>query len=338
MAQTFKLNANWQLAWRDLGLQPSTILRRARMPLDLFSRDHISLSAEEYFGLWRAMEEEMGDRLLPLEVGQGFSIEAFDPALFAALCSPDLNTATQRLSKYKPLIGPFTLDVNIGTDQTTLTYGSSVTRPLLPSLGMMELVFLVAFARRATRMHIRPLRVTTPDPVASAAAYEDFFGIQMRRGSTYSVTIAARDAKRPFLTANVQMWRFFEPILDQRLEEIERKATIAERVYAALFEMLPSGRRSVQEVSSTLGMSTRSLQRYLRQEGTNFQQVLNQTREQLARHYLEHSAMTGAEISFLLGYDDPNSFFRAFRTWTGQTPETLRASLSAVTLAGQGTA
>lgn len=49
--------------------------------------------------------------------------------------------------------------------------------------------------------------------------------------------------------------------------------------------------------------------------------------------------MTGAEISFLLGYDDPNSSFRAFRTWTGQTPEALRASFSGKeqTPAGDGT-
>ncbi len=334
MAQAFKISSNWQIILRDLGIRPGNVLRRAGLPADLFARESASISAEEYFRLWRGLEEEMGDRLLALEIGQGVSVEAFDPPIFAALCSPDLNTAAERLSKFKRLIGPFTLDVAIGPDQTVLEYGSLEAGPLPVSLGAMELVFLVHFARLATRTQLRPLRVTTPEPLTPEAPYEAFFGVRLRRGPSYSVTFSDLDAKRPFLTSNVGMWQFFEPALSQRLAEIERDATIAERVYAALFEMLPSGRSSVQDVASTLGMSTRSLQRHLRREETSFQQVLNETREQLARHYLRHSAMTGAEISFLLGYDDPNSFFRAFRTWTGQTPEGLRASFAGIAVAG----
>ena len=52
--------------------------------------------------------------------------------------------------------------------------------------------------------------------------------------------------------------------------------------------------------------------------------LLQETREALARHYLEKTALPVAEISFLLGFDEPNSFYRAFRTWTGTTPERMR--------------
>jgi len=55
---------------------------------------------------------------------------------------------------------------------------------------------------------------------------------------------------------------------------------------------------------------------------------LNELREELAIHYLSSTQFSSAEISFLLGYEEPNSFFRAFRTWTGQTPEIVRASLN----------
>ncbi|MEL6525713.1 MAG: AraC family transcriptional regulator, partial [Chloroflexota bacterium] len=47
-------------------------------------------------------------------------------------------------------------------------------------------------------------------------------------------------------------------------------------------------------------------------------------REELARSYLTTSDYTSGQIAFLLGYEDPNSFFRAFRSWTGQTPEVVR--------------
>ena len=78
-------------------------------------------------------------------------------------------------------------------------------------------------------------------------------------------------------------------------------------------------------MSKTLGVSPRTLQRRLGAEDVKYQDILNQTREQLARHYLTSSSLSGGEISFLLGYDNPNSFFRAFQQWTGTTPETVRS-------------
>ena len=80
-------------------------------------------------------------------------------------------------------------------------------------------------------------------------------------------------------------------------------------------------------VSKKLGTSTRTLQRRLQQERRSYQAVLNETREHLAKHYLKTSSISGAEISFLLGFEDPNSFFRAFHDWTGTTPEQARRSM-----------
>lgn len=55
---------------------------------------------------------------------------------------------------------------------------------------------------------------------------------------------------------------------------------------------------------------------------------MNRTREELARHYLRRKSLSCTEISYLLGYEDPNSFFRAFHGWTGQTPEGARLELA----------
>jgi AraC-like DNA-binding protein len=101
---------------------------------------------------------------------------------------------------------------------------------------------------------------------------------------------------------------------------------MSERVHSALLELLPSGRTSVEAVCRKLGTSSRTLQRRLSDEGETFQSILNRTREALARHYLKRSELTATEISFLLGYDDPSSFFRAFAAWTGTTPEQARAT------------
>ena len=78
-------------------------------------------------------------------------------------------------------------------------------------------------------------------------------------------------------------------------------------------------------VARELAVSTRTLQRRLSDEGTTFQTVLGETRESLAKQYLAHSALSTGEIAFLLGYEEPNSFYRAFRGWTGETPDRVRA-------------
>ena len=328
MPKTYKLTTNWQLILRKLNIPAGNVLRHAGLSEDLLAREHAAVTEEEFFRFWRGVEAEAGDRPVLLEITNEFSLEAFDPAIFAALCSPDMNCAAQRLSRFKALIGPLKLDVAIEEARTQLVCSGVGAKPLPPMLGIAELLFFVQFARRATRAEIVPEQITVIEQPAFQADYEDFFGVRIKKGRSYSIAFTASDAARPFLTANVAMWKFFEPVLSQRLAEIHKEATVSERVHAALYEMLPAGRTSIEEVSSTLGMSTRSLQRRLNSEKTSFKDVLNNTREKLARHYLGQSSMTATEIAFLLGFDEPNSFFRAFKTWTGQTPQSIRATLN----------
>jgi AraC-like DNA-binding protein len=110
------------------------------------------------------------------------------------------------------------------------------------------------------------------------------------------------------------------------MKDLTQNASVRDRVRACLLEMLASGHYSMANIASKLAVSNRTLQRRLREEGTTFQKVLDELREELARHYLSTTDYTSVEISFLLGYEEPNSFFRAFRAWTGQTPEIVRAN------------
>jgi AraC-like DNA-binding protein len=77
------------------------------------------------------------------------------------------------------------------------------------------------------------------------------------------------------------MWRFFEPELRKRLTDIEAEASYANRVRSCLFELLPSGMSSIDDVAKNLAIGKRTLQRQLSQEKTSFQQELNKTREKL---------------------------------------------------------
>jgi AraC-like DNA-binding protein len=170
-----------------------------------------------------------------------------------------------------------------------------------------------------------PKRVTVAGSVADLGGCEEFFGCPVVGGEVYSVVFGAFDARRPFLTHNEEMWEAFEPGLRRRMAEAGERRSTTEEVEQALFELLPSGRSGMIDVASELGIGSRTLQRRLASEGTNWLNVLNQTRERLARHYFESTDLSPTQVSFLLGFEDPNSLFRAFQRWTGTTPEAWRA-------------
>ncbi|MEO0740495.1 MAG: AraC family transcriptional regulator ligand-binding domain-containing protein [Bacteroidota bacterium] len=327
MAVSYRLPTAVGLFLREVGLVPAHVLRRAGLAADLLGREAPAVTGGEYHRLWTAIGEEGGERLIGLDLGRLAAQEVLSPPLIAALASPDLATAAQRLAQYKALIGPIRLTTDADADGLALRM-RGVGFGLPPALALFEVAYWVYFARRATREPVVPRRIELLARPADAVAVEEALGCRVRTGPDVRVTFAEVDAWRPFLTADAEAWRFYEPVLQERLADLEQGASLTERVHATLVEMLPSGRGAVDEVAQALALSPRSLQRHLRREGTTFQKTLARTRETLALHYLRATEITTTEVAFLLGYDDPNSFFRAFRSWTGTTPERARLAFA----------
>ncbi|MGW8811512.1 helix-turn-helix domain-containing protein [Gordonia terrae] len=324
-AERFTVDPAFRAFMHDLRVSPRVVLRRAGLPDGLFGRGPAQLNADEYYRLWSALQDEAGDRNLVLEVGEAISAETFSPPILAALCSPDLAVAAQRIAEFKPLIGPLRLDITDGVTELAIAYRwpGDTEPPAL--LALSELVFWVALARIGTRHKIRPVRVTAPGADGLGVELGRYLGARITPGHEYTITFATADAHRAFLTENDTMWRFMAPELRRRLSDLDAATSTADQVRAALIEMLPAGDSSMTTVVAKLDISPRTLQRQLNQEGTTYKQVLAATRENLARHYLTRDDLRTTDIAYLLGYDNTNSFYRAFRTWTGTTPDAARA-------------
>lgn len=325
--QSFVISPGWAVLLADLGIAPANVLRRAGLPGDLLARGQTALSPEEYFALIKAVEDEIGDPNLPIRIGRAISVEAFDPPIFAAICSRNLNQAAIRIAQYKKLMGPVRLWVTPSDDETILEYRwpPDLQPPAL--LAITELVFWVALVRLATRVEVRPIRVLAPAPPEDVDAYRKYLGVAVQEGPRPSIAFAAEDAARPFLTANESMWEFFQAELPGRLAEMHETATTSDRVRGALLELLPAGQVFIQDVAQALGVAQRTLQRRLRNEKSSFRSLLHETRKDLALYYLQHSQLNVGEISFLLGFENTNSFSRAFHDWTGETPRQARTAL-----------
>ena len=308
----------------ELGLDEMTVLRRAGLPCSLLDGDGSRISLSEYHGLLGSVTREADDPQLALKLGDAAGIDYFDPAFFAAMCSPDMNVAVRRLAEYKRLVSPFTLDVQVSEQATKVAFICMGEDTIHPTMALTEIVFLVNFARRATRHQIIPTSVSMPFELPDPAAYQAHFGCPIEKNEQRSVTFGSNDARRPFVTHDDEIWALFEPRLRRQIALGGIDPTTRTKVAHCLNELLPSGRATVQDVAKDLAMSKRTLQRRLAQEGTSWNEILSDAREALAKHYLKTTEFGAAEVSFLLGYEDPNSFFRAFKRWEDTSPELWR--------------
>lgn len=332
--QTYAIGDGWKAILAEVGVDHADVLRRAQLPEDSLNRDGLRLSSEAFLRFFAALDASVGDQAFWVRFTEATRPEFFTPPVFAALCSPDLATAAKRVARFKPLLGPITLDVDDGPDGLVLVYRWK--DPEVRQLAFMngaEVLFATQLARLGTRQRIRPTSVVVPELPRDPLPFENFLGIRMTQGEVIQATFSPADAHRPFLTASRAMWEIFEPELRQRLADLAGNATFAERTQAVLLEGLPSGRFGMDDVARRLAVSSRTLQRRLRSEGTNFKSVVDATRESLAKNYLRRTQLTATEIAYLLGFEEPNSFFRAVQRWTGTTPERLRRQL--VTDAGR---
>lgn len=314
-----------------LGIDPAAVLRRAGLPSDLFARG-TTVTAERYFDLWAALEAEFARPDLAVHVASTLTVEAFDPPLFAGLCSANLRQAAERIAVYKRLIGPMELVVDETHDGLRLEIRWIATPPPPDTLIEAELLFWVAFARAGTRANLHPRALSMPHPPTGSRAFADFVGgATLLRSASIAIEFHPIDARRPFLTSNAEMWRLIEPALRRSLHELDSAVTWSDRVGAVLVTALAAGNDTLSHAAAELAVSPRSLQRHLAGEGTTYAAVLSATRQRIALHYLRHTALSNVEIALLIGYDEPTSFHRAFHGWTGQTPGTARAVQAAGT-------
>jgi AraC-like DNA-binding protein len=88
--------------------------------------------------------------------------------------------------------------------------------------------------------------------------------------------------------------------------------------------LLPDGYPDLASVAKMLGLSARTLQRRLSDEGMTYACVVARIRLDVAQRMLEHPTRKVIEVALDLGYSDQPHFTRAFARWTGLAPVAFR--------------
>jgi AraC-like DNA-binding protein len=126
------------------------------------------------------------------------------------------------------------------------------------------------------------------------------------------------------VTRNAELLELLAPQFEEQLRQFKDEDSFVELVRGTIQDRLTGQRPSIDVISQALHMSPRTLQRRLQESGSNFQRVVDDARHLMARYYLSNSVLELNEAAYLLGFEDPNSFGRAFRAWEGVPPSDLR--------------
>ena len=185
----------------------------------------------------------------------------------------------------------------------------------------MCFAWIVAVARRGVGRALSPKRVEFQRTPAHRKMYEAHFRCPVKFKAKQNALIFSKaDVELPFVTYNAGLLAVVAPQLETELAEQLGHKTFSEQAKAILKRLVAGQRPGIQDLARELHLSTRTLQRRLTEQDITFQRLLEEARRELARHYLLHSSLELNQIAYLLGYEDANSFFRAFQQWEGTSP------------------
>ncbi len=331
MNKHFRFSGSTFHKLEELGVRASQVLRRAGLPQGCIDQPRVLLNTEELFALWRAVGEVSANPEIGLLLGTETKTERFHPVGLAALSTENFGAAMEQMARYKQLTCPEEILQEKDDEEWSIKFRWLLADEVEPPV-LIECCFawVLSIARHGTGTRLSPLRVEFVQPRPHVKAMERHFGCRVVSGAPRNaIVFRATDAQRPFVTRNAELLGMLAPQFEEELKQEKGDENFIERVRVAIQQKLTGRRPNIEDIADTLHISSRTLQRRLQDEGSSFQRVLEEARHQLARHYLNNSVLELNEAAYLLGYEDSNSFVRAFRTWEGIPParwrETQRA-------------
>jgi AraC-like DNA-binding protein len=322
MTNRFRVASTLPRKLEELGVSPEAVLRQAGLPIGLFNQEKILIRTEEFFALYRGIAEASNDPGFGLKLGTEERVERYDPIKIAALCARTFRDAAQRLARYKQLTCPEEIRLIERGNECAIQFCWLLAHEKEPPL-LVDVCFawIVSIGRRGAGRPLNPKRVEFQRAPAHREIYETHFGSPVKFKANQSALVFSKaDMDLPFATYNAELLAIVAPQLEAELTEHLAQKTFSEQAKGILKRLLAGQRPGIQDLARELHVSTRTLQRRFTEQGITFQRLLEEARRELARHYLLHSSLELHETAYLLGYEDSNSFFRAFHHWEGTSP------------------
>lgn len=280
--------------------------------------------------LWQRAVELSGNPAIGLNMAKVVRPASFHVVGYALMSSRTLKEGLSRLVRYQRIIAEGA-DLSFrptpqGYELILAIHGDRL--PPARQSAEASLAYALAFCRWLTGQPIRPRQVLLQGPPpADQEPFRQVFQAPLRfNAAHYALLFERADMEMTLPTANEALAQLHDRFAGEYLARFS-ESRVTHQARQVLCRLLPQGEPKRDSVAQALHLSQRTLQRRLQEEGTSYQQLLDDTRRELAEQYLAQPNLTLLEVAYLLGFADPSNFFRAFRRWFDMTPGEYRTRL-----------
>jgi AraC-like DNA-binding protein len=318
---------------RERGLDPDALLRAAGIAPSLLADPQASVPVARVHALVGSLLAETGDEALGLSAARHYQMATFGLLGAVAAVTPSMREVIRLFVEFSHLTFTFfLLDFQESASEGRLLLVSDGDLgPLHRFYLDRELAFVCETARTfwpdTFRAVMRSVELDYPEP-REAARYRAYFPCAVRFGARQARFTADLSADQPRVAANTlgldQLKQHLRSFAGGLASEDELVAGVRRRITIGLQQS--GGMPRLDAVAAELGLSERTLRRRLQDKQTSFRAVVDEVAAPIARRYLTETALTVGEVAERLGYSEPASFVRAFRRWTGTSPESYRTA------------
>lgn len=267
---------------------------------------------------------------LPFRMGAAMRVSSYGLYGFALLTCQTARECMLFAQRFHRLAAPtFHLSLSESDGQAAWTFsnllGLDEGSALYHFLLAFQLALQMSLARDIWPGGFAPDRITLRQPrPAHHALYRQHLGCEAEFDAGHDgASFDARLLDAPLQLHNPLTATMVRRLCERLLAQANTTGALARRVYALLAER-PGPFAGMDEVAEALNTTARTLRRRLQDEGTSFQQVLNELRANLAKEYLRNTRMSSDDIAQALGFSDSANFRQAFRKWTQHSPSEFR--------------
>jgi AraC-like DNA-binding protein len=279
--------------------------------------------------LWRLGVAATGDKCLGIRAARQLQPSALHGLGFSWLASDSLEDGLKRLLRYYRILSDAarlearengsSIEIAIGWDSPDAAAeaeDAAVDAVLGVFLGMCRLTLGEDIS--ALRVHLQH------EVPPCAEEFTEFFSGPIEFGAERNAfALDARILSRRLPTGNPTLARVNDQVVVEYLSNFD-KNNLSARVRERLIDLLPTGTTSQEKIANDLHMNVRALQRRLSGEGTRYKYLLDEVRRELAIAYARENRFSINQIAYLVGFSEPTNFTRAFRRWTGLSPQAYR--------------
>jgi AraC-like DNA-binding protein len=185
---------------------------------------------------------------------------------------------------------------------------------------------VVRGCRDLTWQSISPVRAEfIHDQPDDRVEYFKFLACPVKFGAEWDAVIYAEETTRlPVRGADTGLLEVLEATCQKLLGPTPKGRDLVREVRHLIIERLPTGSASINAIAGQLGVSSKTLERRLAEQGESFSALLDRTRFNAVTHYLEDPDMRLTQVAYLAGYTESAALVRAFKRWTGETPAKFR--------------